>query len=85
MLEYKNNFYNGVPAKGHSIYVTAFNDHAPSINNLFMMSLGSGYTLNTSKKTIPAFVLDLYDLPNRMPVELRQIDQIGRASCRERV
>ena len=77
MLEYRNNFYNGVPAKGHSIYVTAFNDHAPSINNLFRMSLGSGYTLNTSKKTIPAFVLDLYDLPNRMPVELRQIDLDG--------
>lgn len=77
MLEYRNNIYNGVPAKGHSIYVTAFNDHAPSINNLFMMSLGSGYTLNTSKKTIPAFVLDLYNLPNKMPVELRQIDLDG--------
>jgi hypothetical protein len=83
MLEYRNNVYNGVPAKGHSLYVMAFNDFNPRINNLFRISLGTGYTLNTSKKTIPGFVLDLYDLPNRMPgVELRQIDLDGVSTQR---
>jgi hypothetical protein len=71
MLEYQNNVINGVPVKGHSIYVLALSDLNSGIYNDLNNSLGSGYNFNTTLKTVPGYVWDLYSLPKKCSLEYR--------------
>ncbi len=71
MLEYQNNVINGVPVKGHSIYVLALSDLNSQIYNDLNNSLGSGYNFNTTLKTIPGYVWDLYSLPKKCSLDFR--------------
>jgi len=71
MLEYHNNVINGVPVRGHSIYVLALSDLNSEIYNDLNNSLGSGYNFNTTLKTIPGYVWDLYSLPKKCSLDFR--------------
>lgn len=71
MLEYQNNVINGVPVRGHSIYVLALSDLNSEIYNDLNNSLGSGYNFNTTFKTVPGYVWDLYSLPKKCSLAFR--------------
>jgi hypothetical protein len=74
MLNYEQTVINGVPTKGHNIYVIALNDLNQEIYRDLYNSLGSGFTFNLNKYRIPGFVWDMYSLVNKLPTSLRTVE-----------
>ena len=52
MLNYEQTVINGVPTKGHNIFVVALNDLNQEIYRDLYNSLGSGFTFNLNKYRI---------------------------------
>lgn len=74
MLNYEQTVINGVPTKGHNIYVIALNDMNQEIYRDLYNSLGSGFTFNLNKYRIPGFVWDMYSLVNKLPTSTRTVE-----------
>ena len=74
MLNYEQTVINGVPTKGHNIYVIALNDLNQEIYRDLYNSLGSGFTFNLNKYRIPGFVWDMYSMVQKLPTSIREIE-----------
>ena len=74
MLNYEQTVINGVPTKGHNIYVIALNDLNQEIYRDLYNSLGSGFTFNLNKYRIPGFVWDMYSMVQKLPTSLRTVE-----------
>jgi hypothetical protein len=74
MLNYEQTVINGVPTKGHNIFVVALNDLNNEIYRDLYNSLGSGFTFNLNKYRIPGFVWDMYGLANKLPLSTRTVE-----------
>lgn len=74
MLNYEQTVINGVPTKGHNIYVIALNDLNNEIYRDLYNSLGSGFTYNLNKYRIPGFVWDMYSMVQKLPITTRTVD-----------
>ena len=74
MLNYEQTVINGVPTKGHNIYVIALNDMNQEIYRDLYNSLGSGFTFNLNKYRIPGFVWDMYSLVKKLPTSTRTVE-----------
>ena len=71
MLNYEQTVINGVPTKGHNIFVVALSDLNQVIWQDLFNSLGSGYTFNFNKYRIPGFVWDMYSMVQKLPTSQR--------------
>ena len=74
MLNYEQTVINGVPTKGHNIFVVALNDLNQEIYKDLYNSLGSGFTFNINKYRIPGFVWDMYALARKIPSSIREVE-----------
>jgi len=74
MLNYEQTVINGVPTKGHNIFVVALNDLNQEIYKDLYNSLGSGFTFNLNKYRIPGFVWDMYSMVQKLPTSTRTIE-----------
>jgi hypothetical protein len=74
MLNYEQTVINGVPTKGHNIFVIALSDTNDLIYRDLFNSLGSGYTFNINKYRIPGFVWDMYTLAKKIPTTTRTVE-----------
>jgi hypothetical protein len=74
MLNYEQTVINGVPTKGHNIFVVALNDLNQEIYRDLYNSLGSGFTFNLNKYRIPGFVWDMYTLVKKLPITTRTVE-----------
>lgn len=74
MLNYEQTVINGVPTKGHNVFVVALNDLNKEIYNNLYNSLGTGFAFNINKYRIPGFVWDMYSLAKKLPTTLRTIE-----------
>ena len=74
MLNYEQTVINGVPTKGHNIFVVALSDLNQVIWQDLFNSLGSGYTFNFNKYRIPGFVWDMYSMVQKLPTSQRSIE-----------
>ena len=87
MLNYEQTVINGVPSKGHNIFVIALSDLNNEIYRDLYNSLGSGYTFNLNKFRVPGFTWDMYGMVRKLPISTRTVElddfyierQIGRA------
>lgn len=71
MLNYEQTVINGVPTKGHNIFVVALNDLNQEIYRDLFNSLGSGFAFNLNKYRIPGFVWDMYSMVKKLPTSQR--------------
>ena len=74
MLNYEQTVINGVPTKGHNIFVVALNDLNQEIYRDLYNSLGSGFTFNLNKYRIPGFVWDMYSMVQKLPTSTRTVE-----------
>jgi len=74
MLNYEQTVINGVPTKGHNIFVVALNDLNQEIYRDLYNSLGSGFTFNLNKYRIPGFVWDMYSMVKKLPTSTRTVE-----------
>jgi len=74
MLNYEQTVINGVPTKGHNIFVVALNDLNREIYRDLFNSLGSGFTFNLNKYRIPGFVWDMYSMVQKLATSQRTVE-----------
>lgn len=74
MLNYEQTVINGVPTKGHNIFVVALSDLNSAIYQDLRNSLGTGFTFNFNKYRIPGFVWDMYLMVQKLPTSQRTIE-----------
>jgi hypothetical protein len=74
MLNYEQKVINGVPTKGHNIFVIALNDLNQELYRDLYNSLGSGFTFNLNKYRIPGFVWDMYSMARKLPTSIREVE-----------
>lgn len=74
MLNYEQTVINGVPTKGHNIFVVALNDLNNEIYRDLFVSLGTGFAFNINKYRIPGFIWDMYTLAKKIPTTTRSIE-----------
>jgi hypothetical protein len=74
MLNYEQTVINGVPTKGHNIFVVALNDLNREIYRDLFNSLGSGFAFNLNKYRIPGFVWDMYSMVQKLATSQREIE-----------
>jgi len=74
MLNYEQTVINGVPTKGHNIFVVALSDLNQVIWQDLYNSLGSGFTFNINKYRIPGFVWDMYSMVKKLGISTRTIE-----------